>query len=133
MTDEISPYKPKSIVLFGDSITQRGYQNVMNGWVSGLANEYIRKMDVVNRGFSGYNTRNCLPLFPRVLSAFESDSIELITVFLGANDAALPDFAQHVPLDEYVRNLETVYASVVFTHVHPSSLMSQRISIPMPD
>ncbi len=45
-----------AIVLFGDSITQQGFGlNGHVGWASLLANDYIRRADVLNRGFSGYN------------------------------------------------------------------------------
>ncbi len=54
--------RPK-FILFGDSITQRGFDN---GWVASLANHYIRKADVFNRGFSGYNTRWAKHLLPTV-------------------------------------------------------------------
>jgi hypothetical protein len=43
------------ILLVGDSITQESFQP--NGWGSALANWYIRRADVINRGLDGYNTR----------------------------------------------------------------------------
>jgi lysophospholipase L1-like esterase len=55
-----------------------------------------------------YTTRMCVTLFPKVLSAFDADSVVLITIFLGANDATIPAFPQHVPLQEYKENLEKV-------------------------
>ena len=42
------------IVLFGDSITQRGF--AAGGWGARLADHYVRKADIINRGFSGYNS-----------------------------------------------------------------------------
>ena len=48
------------------------------------------QVDVINRGYSGYNTRwaNHLlrSIFPPV-----PHQIQLVTLFWGANDAALPD------------------------------------------
>ncbi|OMJ08795.1 Isoamyl acetate-hydrolyzing esterase 1-like protein, partial [Smittium culicis] len=54
------------IVAFGDSITQRGQDPKMKGWVSQLINRYIRKLDVLNRGFAGYNTKSGCVMFPRI-------------------------------------------------------------------
>jgi isoamyl acetate esterase len=41
-------------------------------------------------------------------------STELLfcTIFLGANDAALPGERQHVPIDEYEANLGTIITSI---------------------
>ena len=46
---------PKLAILLGDSITQQGF--MQNGWAGLLSNEYQRRIDVVNRGFSGYNSK----------------------------------------------------------------------------
>jgi len=43
-------------LLIGDSITQQGF-GPDGCWGALLANEWTRCADVVNRGFSGYNTR----------------------------------------------------------------------------
>ncbi|KAJ1784824.1 isoamyl acetate-hydrolyzing esterase, partial [Coemansia sp. RSA 2399] len=43
-------------LVFGDSITQLGYEPETGGWVTHLSNMYVRRMDILNRGFSGYNT-----------------------------------------------------------------------------
>jgi lysophospholipase L1-like esterase len=51
-SQRMEKYNPRKIICFGDSITQRG-NDELDGWVSSLSNEYIRKLDVVNRGFSG--------------------------------------------------------------------------------
>ena len=39
------------IILIGDSITEQGYQ--IGGWVGYLSNKFIRKFDVINRGYGG--------------------------------------------------------------------------------
>jgi hypothetical protein len=51
-------------VLFGDSITQRGCSP--GGWASRLADRYARRVDVLNRGYSGYNTHLATHLLPHV-------------------------------------------------------------------
>lgn len=77
-------------VCFGDSITQRGFSS---GWTSLLADAYQRRADVINRGYSGYNSRWALHLldhvFPQPTASVPPP--RLATIFFGANDAALPD------------------------------------------
>lgn len=48
-------------ILFGDSITQGSYAQE-RGFAFGaeLTNRYVRRLDVINRGFSGYNTAQAL-------------------------------------------------------------------------
>ena len=115
-----------TIVAFGDSLTQLGWGDVDTiGWVSLLASAYTRRADVLNRGYSGYNTRHAIELLPRLVNELfptsdtsvndntneqreksMSDSVLFCTVFFGANDAALPGVSpQHVPLEEYQHNL----------------------------
>jgi lysophospholipase L1-like esterase len=73
-----------------------------------LAMHFSRRADVLNRGLSGYNTRWGLQALDSCLPPHAST--ELATVWFGANDAA--DAAlnprQHVPLDEYKRNLTAI-------------------------
>lgn len=79
------------------------------------------KVDVMLRGYSGYNTRWALKVIHRVFPAVESEEPPLaVTVFFGANDASLPDRSssfQHVPLDEYKQNLRSI---VFILKVSPS-------------
>jgi lysophospholipase L1-like esterase len=92
--------------LFGDSLTQQGYDEF--GWVARLSNAYIRRLAVVNAGLSGYNTEMALAKLPLLVPPPSHGRIRLMTVLLGANDARLPNtlgVPQHVPLDEYRRNL----------------------------
>ncbi|CAG8441449.1 13513_t:CDS:2, partial [Ambispora gerdemannii] len=99
---------PDQIVLFGDSLTQRSFDANNNGWGALLLNAYARKLDVFNRGYSGYNTRCAKYILPQLLPASSSSSpkIQLLIIFFGANDAAIPPSSQHVPLQEYKQNLE---------------------------
>jgi lysophospholipase L1-like esterase len=122
-----APFRIRPVIcLFGDSITQQGFGvNGQNGWASLLASAYARRADVVNRGFSGYNTVHALELLPRVFGPLEStatptdtgsnedgdddnddkNSMLFCTVFFGANDAALPGEGQHVPMQQYGDNI----------------------------
>jgi hypothetical protein len=49
--------------------------------------------DVLNRGFGGYNTRWAMHLVDEILMTNNAADIRLLTVLLGANDAAHPDRA----------------------------------------
>lgn len=103
-----------SILLFGDSITEQGWGvDGHVGWVSLLASAYTRRADILNRGFSGYNSCNAVNVLPRIFHTTTPTSPLLFsTVFFGANDAALPDEAQHVPLEEYKSNLIQIVQSI---------------------
>lgn len=102
------------IILFGDSITQRSFNSSVMGFGAQLSDFYQRRYDVINRGFSGYNTRLCLEIFQDIIGGTVrkvNPEMELVVIFLGANDAVLPDDEkswQHVPLEEYSLNLESM-------------------------
>lgn len=50
----------------------------------------FRKCDVVNRGFSGYNTRWAKLILPRLITnSTSAESTVAVTIFFGANDSAL--------------------------------------------
>ncbi|NXX39589.1 IAH1 esterase, partial [Tricholaema leucomelas] len=70
-----------------------------------------RRCDVLNRGFSGYNTRWAKLLLPRLIAAGAgAESTAAVTLFFGANDSALEELnpKQHVPLEEYAANLKSM-------------------------
>ena len=96
-------------VLFGDSLTQKAC-DPDGGWAAGLAHKYQRKarptpllyipcaqnckrelvqVDIISRGYSGYNTRWAAYLLESMFPA-PSAQVRLATLFWGANDAALP-------------------------------------------
>ncbi|EXJ69280.1 uncharacterized protein A1O5_07316 [Cladophialophora psammophila CBS 110553] len=98
--------------LFGDSITQFSSQVLF----ASLAEWYSRRLDVLNRGFSGYTA----PMGYDVLRQFfPSDTapspttprVQLMTIFFGANDACLPGHPQHVPLANYRQALKSIITS----------------------
>jgi len=99
-------------VLFGDSITQGSFSQE-RGFAMGAAlqHDYVRRLDIIARGFSGYNTEQALRVFPHCIPKPSSSKMRAITIWLGANDARLPDTgvpAQTVPLDTYKNNLRTL-------------------------
>ncbi|KAH7344332.1 SGNH hydrolase-type esterase domain-containing protein [Pyrenochaeta sp. MPI-SDFR-AT-0127] len=97
--------------LFGDSITQDSFdQHRGFGFSAALQAAYIRRLDVVNRGFSGYNSRQGLQVLPAILPSPDQAKVRFLVVFFGANDCSLPDAPnkQHIPLEEYKANLEKI-------------------------
>lgn len=100
------------VILIGSSGTQ--YSFSQDGcWGSLLANFLQRKCDIINRGFSGYNSRWCNKMIPSILSEFDAKNIAMVTVFLGANDSNLPaNKQQHVPVDEFKQNLLEIVEKV---------------------
>jgi len=101
-----SPRMWPNILLLGDSLSQRGF-SPEGKWVSKLANHLSGKCDVINRGFSGYNTRMLAHFLP-TSDIVHPDMVKrnmATLVFLGANDSVEPDQGQHVPVDEYMANL----------------------------
>lgn len=112
---QTSPMRPTAsrplFMLLGDSLTQYGADS--NGWSTLLQGNYRRSADVLNRGLSGFNTagfiNNALPVISKELQTSYAPS--LITIWFGANDAALANgrsSGQHVPLDAYRANLISI-------------------------
>jgi isoamyl acetate esterase len=93
----------KPIILFGDSITQGSFS--ISGFGAYISNVYARRLDVLNRGFSGYNTRWAKKYIKDIFPPTSKAS--LITIFFGANDASIIELnpRHHVPIQEYGRNL----------------------------
>lgn len=99
------------VVLFGDSLTQNGFG--AHGWVSRVADVFSRRADVLNRGYSGYNTRWARPVLEQLLSSNVGEGAVLWAVWLGANDAAVPStHRQHVPVAEYEENLKVMIRQI---------------------
>ncbi|KAI0455364.1 SGNH hydrolase-type esterase domain-containing protein [Xylaria acuta] len=102
------PYN--QIVLLGDSLFQ-GCSNLQDGFSfqSALQHLCMRGLDVINRGLSGYNTKNALELLPQIFlpPSPTNPRIEYLLVLLGANDACLPvpTSTQGVPIEQYKENL----------------------------
>lgn len=99
----------KRVLFFGDSITQHGFNVEIRGWVSQLGNWWTRRVDLLNRGFSGYNSRWGRIIVDKVVIKEKPD---FLFVFFGANDAIDPTVLQHVPLEEYEENLREIILKV---------------------
>ncbi|KAK5174758.1 uncharacterized protein LTR77_001841 [Saxophila tyrrhenica] len=121
-------------ILFGDSITQQAFSQDTpprhrepSGFFGpALADAYARKLDIINRGLSGYNTRQALQVLPQVVPTLQQARVRFLTIFFGANDARLPntypDPQQHVPLEEFRSNLKAIVS-------HPCLLEHKDIRI----
>ncbi|KAF5585842.1 GDSL lipase acylhydrolase family [Fusarium subglutinans] len=98
---------PPQLLLFGDSITQGAFllQNE-------LARRYVRRLDVLNRGFGGYNTSSALTLlpsfFPAVAPSRTVPRVAAMTVHFGANDSCSPGEPQHCDLDNFKANVRRI-------------------------
>ncbi|KAJ3065082.1 isoamyl acetate-hydrolyzing esterase [Podochytrium sp. JEL0797] len=102
-------------------VLQFSFNSDLMGWGAILADKYTHKLDVVNRGFSGFNTEWCKPLLSSTLksvlpvsSGDRLPTIRIMTLFLGANDAVDPKFNQRhgVPLPHYKKNLHEMLSIV---------------------
>ncbi|EKM55899.1 uncharacterized protein PHACADRAFT_256831 [Phanerochaete carnosa HHB-10118-sp] len=104
-------------MLLGDSLTQAA--SLPHGFAQKLSYVYNRKLDVVNRGLSGYNTKWAIPVFEQCLARRTGTNadqlfpkIQLLTIWFGANDSCLEHSPQHVPLDDFVENLDKLVHTV---------------------
>lgn len=97
------------IILFGDSITQQSESQERGfAFAPALRDDYIRRLDVLNRGFSGYTSQLALHVLPQFMPDPSQANVRLVMVFFGANDACVPGNAQHVPLNEYLACLKAI-------------------------
>ena len=108
LNDKTEVATRKKVIMFGDSITQHGF-NSDDGWVAGMADWWTCRVDVLNRGFSGYNTKWALKMVDSVVIAERPD---LVFLFFGANDAVDPAEMQHVSIQTYRSNLIKIITKI---------------------
>lgn len=99
------------ILLFGDSITQFSCnQDDGFGLAPALQNLYMRRLDVVVRGFSGYTTQTAKYIIDPILEAehLPHSKVRLCVVFFGSNDSCTPDSPQHVDILTYKENIRSI-------------------------
>jgi lysophospholipase L1-like esterase len=78
-----------------------------------LSHFWSRRVDIVNRGFSGYNSRWGLSIIEEVVISLRPD---MVLIFFGANDAVVAGGSTYVSLNEYEENIEkmiTVIGKVI--------------------
>ncbi|KAI1816819.1 SGNH hydrolase [Poronia punctata] len=122
-------WKPyQQVVLFGDSLFQ-GSSDVQDGFSfqGALQHFCMRRLDVVNRGLSGYNTKNALQVLPQIFlpPSRTTPPIKYLLVLFGANDACLPipTSSQGVPIDQYKENLIKILTHDVIKAHKPQILL----------
>lgn len=100
--------KWKKILFIGNSNTQYGFGKEGN-WLSLIADLLQRKCDVINRGFSGYNTKHLRHILPEILEEFEPEFTSGIVLMLGSNDSTTTaNKIQHVSLENYTDNINWI-------------------------
>ena len=92
------------VVCLGDSITQRGFDLETGGWLALLQSQFCRSVDIVNRGFSGFNTDWLIDQINDLVHDFSS--AEIVFILMGANDSA--NDVQNVPVAKFSENLEKI-------------------------
>ena len=94
------------LMLLGDSITQYSFD--VGGWGAKIADRFQRRLDVLNRGYSGYNTAWIKLVLTQILSS--TAPIDAATVLLGTNDSSLRELnpEQHIPLESFESNLRGI-------------------------
>ncbi|KAG2061679.1 SGNH hydrolase [Suillus hirtellus] len=102
------------VMLVGDSLTQLGWDK--GGFAQLLAEMYVRKLDVINRGLSGYQTDWAIPICEQIFAKQHEQhhvpQVKLLTIWYGANDAAPAPSPQHVPIDRFKTNLSHIIQMV---------------------
>lgn len=113
----------KKFLLFGDSITEysfntlpepnKGHQFALGAALSSI---YSRKLAIIHRGFSGYNSRWAIKILPKILE--HENNIAIATIYFGSNDATAAGPA-HVPEHEYEDNLHKLVRMMKAQSIKP--------------
>jgi isoamyl acetate esterase len=104
---EVARVTVDKVLLFGDSITEQSYnQEYGFNLAPALQHEYFRKLQVVARGYGGYNSEHGRYILNPTLDAETAGGcrIRLLVVFFGTNDSA-HNPQTHIPLERYAENL----------------------------
>ena len=111
------------VFLFGDSLTQYSFSPSEGGWGATVADHFQRRADVINRGFSGYNTEWAKLILPQILVSKEQ--ADVVVIFFGANDSSLAEAnpKQHVPLAKFKSNIGEMCAYLNSIGMGSSSLI----------
>ncbi len=99
----------KKIICFGDSIVEMGTLLELRGFAAQLADRYVRRADVLVRGFSGYTTREAKKVLQ---NAVLDENPDFVVMAFGMNDSVLPNQIQHVPLAEFKTNLQEMASQI---------------------
>ncbi|RSH84469.1 uncharacterized protein EHS24_005990 [Apiotrichum porosum] len=100
-----------AVLLFGDSLTQAWSEGSL---AQRLSEYWLRRLDVVNRGYGGYNSEWGIPSFEVIFGTKEdreagrAQEVQLLTIWFGTNDAVLPGRLQYTPIPRFQENLKTL-------------------------
>lgn len=114
-----------TFLMFGDSITEYAFDQyclstdidapVQFTLGPALQNIYQRKLQIIQRGFSGYNSRDAVPLAKSILKTEhdnlpDSKKIKIAYMFFGTNDARLignsPLNNESMPLERFIPQMK---------------------------
>ncbi|KAK4436517.1 GDSL esterase/lipase CPRD49 [Sesamum alatum] len=104
----VGPARPL-FVLFGSSIVQLSFSN--GGWGAILSDIYARKVDIILRGYYGWNSRRAVQTLDQVFPKDAAVQPSLVIVYFGGNDSMGPHpsgLGPHVPLPEYIENMRKI-------------------------
>ncbi|CEP62229.1 isoamyl acetate-hydrolyzing esterase LALA0_S05e00760g [Lachancea lanzarotensis] len=117
--------KYPKFLLFGDSITEFAFNTEPDEKIghqfalgAALCRDYTRKLDIIQRGFSGYNSRWALQILPKILESESSSEIVMCTIFFGSNDAASAG-RQRVEVTEFIENITSLVHMVKVKNIKP--------------
>lgn len=107
----------KKFLLFGDSITEFAFNPEHFTVGSALTNLYTRKLDILQRGYAGYNSRWAIPVLEKII---EQDGKDIIigTLFFGTNDS-VENGPQMVPIPEFVDNMKKMIRMMKEANIKP--------------
>jgi len=103
--NNINNINNKNIVCIGDSLTNRGFNNI-NGWVN-LFKQIYPKSQIINYGYEGYTSNMINNMIPRLIP---SSNLFMATILLGTNDCYSSFF---VNPDDYKVNILNI-----ITHIY---------------
>jgi len=112
-------------VLFGDSLTQGSNDQSMGfAMASELQAVYMRRLDIINRGYSGYNTDHALEAVENTIPTAAQASVRFLTIWFGANDCNKDlEWNQHVPLARFKKNLLSIIHHPLVTAHTPKIIL----------
>ncbi|KAH8681883.1 SGNH hydrolase-type esterase domain-containing protein [Xylariales sp. PMI_506] len=121
----MAPNPYHQVILFGDSLIQHCTDSI-DGFVfqSAIQAHCNRRLDIINRGFSGYNTSQCLHILQDIIPPVSCTKVDYFLILLGANDACIPGTTgQTVKLPQFKANLEDIISSPALRAHNPTILL----------
>lgn len=114
-------------ILLGDSITEFSVYSTDNfSFSQAIQNLYSRRLDVLVRGFGGYNSTHLVYILPEILKAelnADKNNIKLMTIFIGTNDASQVDDSmgrmQSVDIQKFQKNIESLCEMALSSNIKP--------------